>query len=191
MKKILKHLKYDLLLYRHIYLIYWILILVTVGFLVNAIINGHDLWYPILDGCLILFLLFILIFRLPIERSVIRRKSDAVIILLMGLEKGLKTRFTSLMVLENEFDVLGEKENGIQLIHERIINSYINSVDEALSSSNEIGEIIYDFLVIQFTLPDNLPDLQKIIKELKEKAEKDLVLVGKEIDKFNSLTEKF
>ena len=191
MEKILKKLKYDLLIYRHIYLIYWVIILISIGFFLYGIIYFHSDWYLIFQGGIILFLFYIMIFRLHIERNDIIMKADTALILLIALEKGLKSRMTGLMVLENEFDVLRGKKDGIKLIHERLINSYITSIDEVLCSTKELGAIVNDFMVVKFSLPDTIPELKKLIADLKQETQKDQDDVKANIEKIDALAMKF
>ena len=118
-------------------------------------------------------------------------KADTALILLIALEKGLKSRMTGLMVLENEFDVLRGKNDGIKLIHERLINSYITSIDEVLCSTKELDAIVNDFMVVKFSLPDTIPELKKLIADLKVETQKDQDDVKANIEKIDALAMKF
>jgi len=187
MEKKFKKLKFDLLLYRHIYLIYAIVIAISIGFLVNAVINGHKTWYLVFESAIVVLLIFIAIFRLPGERWNIKEKSDVFLISLKTLNASMKTRITKLMVLENEFDVLKEKKEGISLIQERILNIHVTTIDESFRAAQEIGAKFDE----AFMIPSSIPELYKFIQDMKKSAENEQSEITLMINKINELAEKF
>ncbi len=191
MEKDFKSLKFDLLVYRHIYLIYAILIALLVALLVNAIINNHETWYLVIQSGIIIFLVYISIFRLKKERLNIKLKSDAFILTLTSLEESMKTRIAKLLVLENEFDVLKEKKDGIKMIQDRIANIHISSIEDGINTALSLGGKPNGAFVTSFTVPDTILELNKLVKAMKSGAEKDKERISRMIGIINQLAKKF
>ena len=191
MEKDFKNLKFSLLFYRHIYAIYAIIIAISIGFFVNGIINKHETWYLVLQSVIIIFLIFIAIFKLPKERLEVKRKSDIFLLTLTSLRESMKTRITKLMVLENEFDVMKEKEGAIGLIQDRLVNIHIATIEEGIKTAQRLGGSTDEIFMTQFTLPSSIPELYKLIKDMMigtKKEEKEITMM---IDKINVLAKEF
>ena len=191
MEKDFKNLKFYLLFYRHIYLIYAIIIVILSGFLVSAIINEHETWYVILQSALILFLIFIAVFKIPKERNEIKRKSDVFLLTLASLRESMKVRITKLMVLENEFDVLKEKAGAVGLIQDRLASIHIATIEEGVKTAQRLGGSTDEIFITQFTLPSTIPELYKHIKDMKADAEKEKEEITMMFEKIDKLAKKF
>lgn len=191
MEKDFKNLKFYLLFYRHIYLIYAIIIAILIGFLVSAIINEHETWYVILQSALILFLIFIAVFKLPKERNEIKRKSDVFLLTLASLRESMKVRITKLMVLENEFDVLKEKAGAVGLIQDRLASIHIATIEEGVKTAQRLGGSTDEIFMTQFALPSTIPELYKHIKDMKADAEKEKEEITMMFNKIDKLAKKF
>ena len=191
MEKDFKKLKRDLLVYRHIYAIYAILIALLVALLVNAIINKHETWYLVVQSGIIIFLVYISIFRLKKERLNIKLKSDAFILTLTSLEESMKSRIAKLLVLENEFDVLKEKKDGIKMIQDRIANIHISSIEDGINTALNLGGKPNGAFVTSFAVPDTILELNKLVKAMKSGAEKDKERITMMLETINKLAKKF
>lgn len=191
MEKDFKKLKRDLLVYRHIYAIYAILIALLVALLVNAIVNKHETWYLVVQSGIIIFLVYISIFRLKKERLNIKLKSDAFILTLTSLEESMKSRIAKLLVLENEFDVLKEKKDGIKMIQDRIANIHISSIEDGINTAINLGGKPNGAFVTCFAVPDTILELNKLVKAMKSGAEKDKERISRMIGIINQLAKKF
>ena len=191
MEKDFKRLKFDLLVYRHIYLIYAVMIALLIGFLVNAIINKHEIWYVVIQSGIIIFLVYIAIFRLKLERLNIKLKADAFLFTLTSLEASMKTRIAKLLVLENEFDVLKKKENGVKLIQDRIANIHISSIEDGINTAINLGGKPNGAFVTSFSVPDTISELYELIKDMKSGAEKDKERITMMLETINELAKKF
>jgi hypothetical protein len=191
MEKDFKRLKFDLLVYRHIYLIYAILIALLVALLVNTIINKHETWYLVIQSGIIIFLVYISIFRLRKERVNIKLKSDTFLLTLTSLRESMKTRIAKLLVLENEFDLLKEKENGVKIIQDRIASIHISSIEDGINTAINLGGRPNKAFVTSFAVPDTIPELSKLVKDMKSGAEKDKERMTMMIDTINKLAKKF
>ena len=191
MEKDFKKLKCDLLLYRHIYAIYVIIIAISIGFFVNSIINKHAIWFPVLQGAIILFLLFIAIFRLSKERNEIKRRSDVFLLTLASLRESMKVQITKLMVLENEFDVLKEKAGAVGLIQDRLASIHIATIEEGVKTAQRLGGSNDKIFMTQFALPSTIPELYKHIKDMKVDAEKEKEEITMMFNKIDKLAKKF
>lgn len=191
MEKDFKNLKFYLLFYRHIYAIYVIIIAISIGFFVNSIINKHTIWFPVLQGAIILFLLFIAVFKLSKERNEIKRKSDVFLLTLASLRESMKVRITKLMVLENEFDVLKEKAGAVGLIQDRLASIHIATIEEGVKTAQRLGGSTDEIFMTQFALPSTIPELYKHIKDMKADAEKEKEEITMMFNKIDKLAKKF
>jgi hypothetical protein len=191
MEKDFKSLKFDLLVYRHIYLIYAILIALLVALLVNAIINKHETWYLVIQSGIIIFLVYISIFRLRKERLNIKLKADAFLLTLTSLEASMKSRIAKLLVLENEFDILKEKENGVKLIQDRIANIHISSIEDGINTAINLGGEPNGAFITSFSVPDTISELYELVKDMKSGAEKDKERITMMLETINKLAKKF
>jgi len=191
MEKDFKNLKFYLLFYRHIYAIYVIIIAISIGFFVNSIINKHTIWFPVLQGAIILFLLFIAVFKLSKERNEIKRKSDVFLLTLASLRESMKVRITKLMVLENEFDVLKEKAGAVGLIQDRLASIHIATIEEGVKTAQRLGGSTDEIFMTQFALPSTIPELYKHIKDMKADAEKEKEEITMMFEKIDKLAKKF
>jgi hypothetical protein len=191
MEKDFKKLKFDLLAYRHIYSIYVILIGVSIYFAIVNFNKGVETWFVVFEAAVILFLIWIGVFSLPKERNAIKTKSDISLLTLMSLKDAMKTRITSLMVLENEFDVLKEKDDGLKLIQDRIANIHIATIDKGIETAIKLGGQPDSVLITQFSVPASFKELFKLIQDMKKAAEHDQNDITMKIKKIQTLYEKF
>lgn len=191
MEKDFKKLKFDLLAYRHIYSIYVILIGVSFYFAIVNFNKGVETWFVVFEAAVILFLIWIGFFRLPKERNAIKTKSDIFLLTLMSLKDAMKTRITSLMVLENEFDVLKEKDDGLKLIQDRIANIHIATIDKGIETAIKLGGQPDSVLITQFSVPSSFKELFKLVQDMKKAAEHDQNDITMKIKKIQTLYEKF
>ena len=187
MEKDFKKLKFDLLVYRHIYLIYAIII----ALLICALPNTHAVWCITLESAIIFYLAYVLIFRLKNERTEIKIRSDIFLLTLTSLKKSLRSRIANLLVLENEFDVLKEKKNGLELIKDRIAQIQISTIEDSINTAIELGGASPGPFMASFSVPGTIPELHQLIKDMKEGAEKDREDITIMFDKINELAKKF
>ena len=191
MEKDFKRLRFDLLVYRHIYVIYVIMIGLLIVLLANAIINKQEVWYIALQSAIILFLVYIFIFRLKNERNDIKMKSNIFLFTLTALKESMKSRSTKLLVLENEFDILKSKKDGVKLIQDRIANIHISTIEDGIKTAMELGGEPEGPFMTSFSLPDSIPELYKLIKDMKVRAEKDKKDITMMLEKINDYAKKF
>ena len=191
MEKDFKCLKFDLLVYRHIYMIYMIIIGLLIVSLAKSIINEQDVWYITLQSTIILFLIYIFIFRLKNERNDIKMKSDIFLSTLSSLKESMKSRIENLIVLENKFDVLKGKENGVMLIQDRIVDIHISTIEDGIKTAINLGGEPPGPFMTNFSVPDTIPELYQLIKDMKFGAEKDKEEITMMVDTINKLAEKF
>ena len=103
----------------------------------------------------------------------------------------MKTRIAKLLVLENEFDVLKKKENGVKLIQDRIANIHISSIEDGINTAINLGGKPNGAFVTSFSVPDTISELYELIKDMKSGAEKDKERITMMLETINELAKKF
>ena len=191
MEKDFKKLKLNLLLYRHIYVIYAIIISIMTGFAVNSIIKMYPTWYIMIQISIIVLLIWIAIVKLPMERRNIRTKADIFLLIMDSIKQGLKSRVTNLIVLVHEFDDLKEKKDGIRIIQERIANIHISTIEESINAAVKLGGKMDEAFATSFSVPDTIQELERLILEMKDGAEKEQKEVAMMTEEIETLYDKF
>jgi hypothetical protein len=187
MKKDFEKLKFNLLLYRHIYAIYAVIIAVCVGLFIYAIHHLQPMWYLIFQGVIIIGLGIVAISRLAKERLSIETEAIIFLGVLTSLKEGLQSRITKLMVLENEFDVLKEKSDGVSLIQERLCNIQLSTISESIHYAEKICGKDSEAFITSFKLPSSLKELDKLIRDMRVGANKDMENVSMMYEKISKL----
>lgn len=191
MEKDFKKLKRDLLAYRHIYAIYAILIIALFVLTVVEYNVKTSSWAWALNAAILVFLLFVMIFRLPGERLDIKRKADCFLLTLKSLKEGNSERITKLLILENEFDILKNKDNGLRLIQERIANIHFESINKSIETARKLGGYSDEMFITSFSVPDTFEELNKIAAEMSKEAKEEQKAIEKMFNKINELASKF
>jgi hypothetical protein len=190
MKKDFKLLKRDLVLYRHMYLIYVGLILGLLGIVTMTYVHDSIDWYFWLDLSLIAFLLWILCFKIHKERGEIKEKSEIFIKTLMTIQEAMKERKTRLLVLNTEFDELKNKENGVKLIQDRIAKIHFSSIERSIEFAIKNGGEPQPF-VSSIAVPDSISELKELVDDMLVGSEKESSEVSSILKEVKYLYERF
>lgn len=189
MERTFKSLKSDLVFYRHMYLVYAILLVCSLGFLISSLIqNGFEFFFWINLVLTVVFCIS-LVYSLPIKRKEIKYRVERYLLDLHELGGIINKTLTSLHVLDADYDVY-IKRGELDKIKEKLHDISITFLEDVNIFTEKTG-LEFTPSVINTKNLSSLAETRNCLDDTKEEIKKEIEYISEKKKTIKSYYEKF